>query len=448
MRVTSGRFPDNHVSSQGSQLNRYPLSLNEEPKMITLDKLIVGACAIGWLMVLLPSLVYLGTEWRARRERMFGALNEEALKLYFQQFFPSVHVIHPTKQFAKGFGRLYGIRQYLLPLVLLALTSAIGMWITAMTIRGWLGLISNPPSLSPIVISAFLGAYAWVLVDQLGRYQSRDFTKHNIYDGIYRFLIAVPLGFSFAAFFKPEMGVPLAFLLGSFPTQTLIKFSRRLVVEKYGLGEKEEDGPTELAKLQGIGRENAERFQNIDITTIVQLAWADPIDVTIRTNFEFSFVIDAISQALMWIYFEDDTRKLYRNAFRGAQEVRWLLNRLESDEEEIKAKAKKTIQDGAAVLQMDAVTFMNTLDAISVDPYTSFLCSIWSPTTTSDAAEDADPSTAAVPQAPSQSTTALPGTTQATTVVSSNQPTTPLAITPQSPSGTTDQPSAPKNNHS
>jgi hypothetical protein len=444
MRVTSAGFPYNQVSSQGSKLNRYPLSLTRGTEMITLDQLIVSACAIGWAMVLLPSIVYLATEWRARRDRMFGALNDKALKLYFAQFFPSVPVTNATRQFAKEFGRLYGIKQYLAPLLLLALISAIGMWMTAMTVRGWLGLISNPPALSPIVIAAFLGAYAWVLVDQLGRYQSRDFTKHNIYDGVYRFLIAVPLGFSFAAFFKPEMGVPLAFLLGSFPTQTLIKFSRRLVVEKYGLGEKEEEGPTELAKLQGIGRENAERFQNIDITTIVQLAWADPIDVTIRTNFEFNFVIDAISQALMWIYFEDDTRKLYRHSFRGAQEVRWLLNRLESGNDPIVAKAKQTIEDGARVLQMDPVSFMNTLDAISVDPYTSFICSIWSPSTTAPP----PPVTQATSALPATSTATVTGALQFAVVPTSPDSTNPLGTSQQSPSGMIDPLSVPKNHHS
>ena len=46
-----------------------------------------------------------------------------------------------------------------------------------------------------------------------------------------------------------------------------------------------------------------ERYKDEGITTICGLAYADPIDLTIRTNFDFNYVVDCVSQALMWIYF-------------------------------------------------------------------------------------------------------------------------------------------------
>ena len=274
---------------------------------------------------------------------------------------------------------MYGIRQYLIPLTLLAVISGVGLLLTRIKISSWLGLSEESIPLPAIVIASFLGAYAWVLLDQLSRYQRRDFTKHNVYDGVYRFLVAVPIGFSFAALFRQELAVPLAFLLGSFPTQTLMKFSRRLVVERMGLGENEKDGPTELAKLQGIGRENAERFQHVDITTIPQLAWADPIDLTIRTNFEFNFLVDTISQALMWVYFEEESRKLYELSLRGSQEVNWLFRALKSEVQTNREYAERIFQDGAEALNMDCDSFMHTMRAVSEDPYTEFIVSIWAP---------------------------------------------------------------------
>jgi hypothetical protein len=348
--------------------------------MFTEKVILIIACVIAWIMLLLPSLIYLSTEWLARRDRLFGHLNDKALALYFKRFFPSRSMPSNVKdQFEREFTRLYGRKQYIIPLVLLAAISGAGMWATARTIMSWLGLIEEAFALSPIVIASFLGAYTWVLLDQLSRYQSRDFTKHNIYEGVFRFLVAIPLGFSFAALLREDLGIPLAFLLGSFPTQTLMKFSRRLVVERLGLGEKEKDGPTELAKLQGIGRENAERFQHVDITTIMQLAWADPIDLTIRTNFDFNYLIDCISQALMWIYFEEQTRELYRLSLRGSQEVRWLLRAIESDDKNERARGEKTLHETAGVLKMDNQSLMHTLCAISEDPYTEFIVNVWAP---------------------------------------------------------------------
>src|SRR5437870_2072181 len=143
------------------------------------------------------------------------------------------------------------------------------MWLTAAKITAVLSA-SNATAAPTVAITAFLGGYSWVLLEQFGRYESRDFTKHNVYNGVYRLFISVPLSLSFTAFANPSFGVPLCFLLCAFPTQTLIKFARRIVSEKMGLGEQDVEGPTELVKLQGIGRENADRFQRIDITTIVQ----------------------------------------------------------------------------------------------------------------------------------------------------------------------------------
>lgn len=348
-------------------------------KLPTLVVIVYVACFVAWVMTLLPSGVYLFTEWRTRRDRLLGVLDNESLKFYYQRFFPSRDIQGRNLEtiFSQDFGSLYGRRHYIIPLLLLAIVSGLGLWTTAIRITGWPGGQNMSDGIPMIAVTGFLGGYAWVLLDQFSRYQSRDFTKHNVYNGVYRLLIAIPIGFSFSALASPSLGVPLAFLLGAFPTQTLMKFARRLVLQRMKLGEEETDGPTELAKLQGIGKENAERFQQVDVTTIVQLAWADPVELTIRTNLDFNYIIDCISQALLWVYFTDDTKELYAFSLRGAQEVRYLYKKLKSKKSGLKEQAKEAIEAAAKKLHMSEGSLKHTLEQIAGDPYTKFISDVW-----------------------------------------------------------------------
>jgi hypothetical protein len=282
-----------------------------------------------------------------------------------------------VKKFKKDFGRLYGRRHFVWPVVFLGVFSGLGLFATSRSIHAWLGVIPRDRGFSPIVISAFLGAFAWVLSDQLRRFRTGDFTAHDAYGGTYRFLIAIPLGISLASFARDDVGIGIAFLLGAFPTTSLFTIARRLVNKQFGVGETQENGSLELEKLQCVGRSNAERYVDEGITTIAELAWADPIDLTIRTNRQLNFVVDSVSQALLWVYFEDRVKQLYPLSLRGAQEVCTLMSDLKSKEPKKKAAAKKNLAKGAEVLKMDKESFLYTLVAVKDDPYAKFLFDIW-----------------------------------------------------------------------
>lgn len=347
------------------------------------------SCLVAWVILLMPALVYLATTWGYRRELLFDRLSPEAIRLYYQQFVPSsgpkrrnhaskrVREDDMTTQFRRDFGRLYGKRHYVLPLLLLALIAGLGLRATAQSIQGWLGWTPNIKSFSPIAISAFLGGYAWVLYDQFRRYRTGDFTVHDVYNAIYRFLIAVPLGISMGSLLKDNAGVGVAFLLAAFPTSSLIDLSKRLASQKLGLGENEKGGPLELEKLQWVGRSNAERYVDEGFTTITELAWGDPIALTIKTNREFIFVLDSVSQALLWVYFEDRVRLLYPLGLRGAQDVSTLFQDLDSEDHTIKRAAEKNLKAAAALLDLEEETFKYTLLSVKEDPYAKFIFNVW-----------------------------------------------------------------------
>lgn len=346
--------------------------MNVELNSITLT------CLVAWLVLLLPALFYLFVTWTMRRKALLDRFSKkDAIRLYYEQFFPCRRPkVDTEKQFKREFDRTYGRRYYILPFALLAIIAGIGLWVTAGSVQAWVGWTADAKPLPPIVISAILGAYAWVLYDQFTRFRTGDFTPHDLYSGTYRFLIAIPLGVSLAAFAKEEMGVAIAFLLAAFPTTTIFKVSRRLLSKNLNLGEKEEEGKLELEKLQGIGRSNAERYLDEGISTIAELAWTNPIDLTVRTNRDLNFVIDSISQALLSIYFED-VQKLYPLSLRGAQEVCTLFEELDSADPKISGPAKHTLKAAATRMGLDEETCRYTLATVKQDPYAEFLFSIW-----------------------------------------------------------------------
>src|SRR5215217_9550 len=190
------------------------------------------ALFIAWVILLLPAVFYLLTTWKNRRELLVGKLGPEAIKLYYEQFFPHLAFEESetddadeksiVREFKSHFGRLYGRRHYILPLLLIAVLAAVGLRATAQSVQVWLGHNPSGSAYPPIVISAFLGAYAWVLYDHFRRFRTGDFTSHDIYSAVYRFLIAIPLGMSIAALLKDEVGTGVAFMLAAFPTTTLI----------------------------------------------------------------------------------------------------------------------------------------------------------------------------------------------------------------------------------
>jgi hypothetical protein len=190
-------------------------------------------------------------------------------------------------------------------------------------------------------------------------------------------LIAVPLGFSFAAIFNDAVGITSAFLLGTFPADTLFKYSRRYVNQKMNVTDQSDQISNELEQLQSINKEEAERYRNEGITNILELAYADPVDLTIRTNFDFNYVLDCSSQALLWLYLGKNIEKVRALGLRGAQEAVTLYDGLNSNDIDEKAMYQKNFMEIAKALGLCENAFKIALMQIAEDPYTEFICDIW-----------------------------------------------------------------------
>ena len=88
-----------------------------------------------------------------------------------------------------------------------------------------------------------------------------------------------------------------------FPTVTLMLILRRKAATYLGLGDDAATPKSELESLDGINTSIAEKLAEVGVTTILQLAYEDPIQLSMRLNHSFSYVLDIVGQALVAIYF-------------------------------------------------------------------------------------------------------------------------------------------------
>jgi hypothetical protein len=380
----------------------------QNPHQLRDDYLIHVFCGLGVLLVLYPIGRFLIRPWFFRRELLLGALAGDAVVYYYQQFRAGAEVLSKFKpveypepvdgcifpkpvadaylaSFEYDFSRWYGRKYYLAPLLMLTLlTVAAGWWADEM-LRTWASNGAGPGAdLRALVASALAGAFVWVISDELDRLRRRDFVSVDVYYYVFRILLAVPFAWALSAVNlegKLWLGIPavipIAFFLGSFPTQTLFTIARRIGSQQLKLGDDQETGDLELEKLQSIGKSNAERFKDEGITTITTLAYSDPIDLTIRTNFDFSYVVDCVSQALTWIYFGDAAGQLFVYSLRGAQEIVSVVEAADNPDDPQQARAEQTIVEAAAKLNIPLDAFRSSLDQIAEDPYTKFLVNVW-----------------------------------------------------------------------
>jgi hypothetical protein len=233
-----------------------------------------------------------------------------------------------------------------------------------------------------IILSAFLGAFTWVTSDQLDRLRRRDFNTDDLYNGVFRFLIAAPFGVALGSVSPKDAGIGVAFLIGVFPTTTLFTIGRRLASKHLGLGDDPATVRSDLEMLQNIGKANAERFSDEGVTTIAELAWTDPVDLAVRTNFDFNYVSDCMSQALLAVYVGEDIKKLAPFSLRGAMEAAALIQDMGKDIDSAdpppkERDARTALTQAAAALKTDPKALRYTLIVVAQDPYTDFIWHVW-----------------------------------------------------------------------
>lgn len=140
--------------------------------------------------------------------------------------------------FARDFDRWYGRKYYIPPLLMLTRLSGVAVWWGSGCVQTWVVDGSSLDSLRALVASALAGGIVWIISDELDRLRRRDFTTSDVYYYVFRLLLSVPFGWALTrATLTLQLGIRLAFFLGSFPTTTLFTIAPRIGSQQLKLGD-------------------------------------------------------------------------------------------------------------------------------------------------------------------------------------------------------------------
>lgn len=344
---------------------------------MTLSFILAVAAAI-FALGFFPFIHFLIFGLFERRREILSYFGDKSIRLYFEQFYSAEAADlsqHPRESLFTMYNNRFGVRTFLLSgavyLASLVLLIAAMMFSLDAADLHWSG-----PTLEQRGLYALAGAYFWVTWDLISRYRQRDVVPSFLYGYGFRFVISIPLAYAVSTLFADAAAPPVAFLLGAFPTTTLIMIIRRQGTKRFGLGDDMNETKSELEQLDCINTTLAEKFSEIGITTMVQLAYEDPIQLAMRTNLSINYITDTISQALATVY-GLDLKVTLPFSIRGAIEAAEAFDDLSSTNADDKARATAVVQQLAAAMQKPAAIIEKVLHDIANDPYAIFLREVW-----------------------------------------------------------------------
>jgi hypothetical protein len=329
-------------------------------------------------ILLYPLVDYLRYGWVRKKEEIEGCMSGAAKLAYFDVWLENknnaVTLANADAEFEKFYLQRYGRMRFFWPILFVLLIAVIGNGILGQALFDLKDATDTKALHLPA--AAIAGAYTFVAWDFFARVQRRALGTCDVLRGALRLAMAVPLGFVLGGIADGGGAVLLAFGIGVFPFDDVKIILRRLVYDRLKVPQDDGKATDPVTNLSGIDTDTADRIADADVATIPQLAWTDPIQMVMRTNLSFDFVVDIVSQALAWVYFGDNLHKLRRFGLRGAYEIRTLKEDLGSTTAAVQARAKSVMFDAAKEIGLAETGMLNAIEEIAGDTATGFLCKV------------------------------------------------------------------------
>lgn len=346
------------------------------------------------LTAFIPILSFLRRGWKIKRDDIAGSLSVDAIRVYRKTFLNGVRpdLTGEFEFFDWLYEARYGMRRLRAPLVLFfVVLSAIGFLLVrkALTVLlpGWhpAFLEQNGFLLGREAFFAEAGAYSFVVAGLVRYAYLHTLPPLTLVNAVLRLLMGIPLGYAVAGLVTHSANVPagsaplpfVAFAVGAVPLDTLALLMRRALstVSPTVAGVMPRDtSSNHLMNLPGIDQIVAEVLRDENITTILQLAYCDPMQLSLRTSLVFDVVLDLQSVALATNYFGKNIMdKLHSRGLRGAAEIYEFVLKVRRDDEH----AKDLLKSIAEACSVEPAGIRNGLEEIAGDPYTMFSVETW-----------------------------------------------------------------------
>jgi hypothetical protein len=304
------------------------------------------------------------------------------------------------KRFLKFYNARFGRRLYLGPVLLMLALAALMLAYTICLADHYgcgahlTGEPAAPDAATPptklgqdwawVVAFAVWGGYCRAVYELVLRYYQDNIRPADIFWVCYRLLISVPLGYAVAVLLaggeNARTAYAAAFLLGLFPTSTVTNLGRRWFAKWTNSEDTMDNQPSQLKEVPSLDPATMEILAEEGITTFTQLAYADPVRLTIRTGLGYSFIVTAVSEALLLGYLTTrgrmDVARKYGVA--GAYEASSLWDDAQLPAgDPVRGQADRIIDKLSTELGTSNEGLRNILEQVAGDPYLQFVVECW-----------------------------------------------------------------------
>lgn len=295
------------------------------------------------------------------------------------------------------FERYHSPWRYLIPfLVLTALTVSSGYfvysWVNYKLLPALVASAAPIPSRLPgPIIMALVGGYIWSVFQICARSRSSELSPDDLYEIDLGLIAAVPVGIAFSLLTADLGGLRsfMAFAASAFPLRDVQRLFRQYATRK-ALESSDSGDSASLAELhlgttiEGLSDQTLARLGELRISTVLDMAYCDPIRVMVQTGFPLPVIIDWVDQSLWALYCGDLKSKIDKLGIRCSLDVCEFVDLHLRDSR----GQKRTAVDGANKAALDALALamgsdplllQDLLFRIYCDPQVTVLRKLWYP---------------------------------------------------------------------
>jgi hypothetical protein len=249
-----------------------------------------------------------------------------------------------------------------------------------------------PARLPVPIIMALVGGYVWGVFQICARSRSSELSPDDLYEIDLGLIAAVPVGIAFSLLTADLGGLRsfMAFAASAFPLRDVQRLFRQYATRKA----LESSGPSDSASrpaelhlgttIEGLSDPTLARLSELRISTVLDMAYCDPIRVMVQTGFPLPVIIDWVDQSLWALYCGDLKSKIDKLGIRCSLDVCEFVDLHLRDG----AGQKRTAVDGADKVALDALALamgsdplllQDLLFRIYCDPQVVVLRKLWYP---------------------------------------------------------------------
>ncbi len=246
-----------------------------------------------------------------------------------------------------------------------------------------------PARLPLVIIMALTGGYVWSVYQVFARIRASELSPGDLYEIDLGLLAAVPVGSAFSLITAELEGVRsfMAFAASAFPLREVSRLVRQNATRKMlESSDASTTRPTELhlgTAIEGLSDQTLARLSELRITTVLDMAYCDPIKVMVQTGFPLPVIVDWMDQSLWALYVGDLKPQFDKCGLRCSLDVCEFVDLHLLDGEGKKKAAisgsDKEALDALAQKMCAPVLLQDLFFRIYVDPQVMVLRKLWYP---------------------------------------------------------------------